>query len=107
MRIRIRWSFLRRDARFPRGVFKISLLRANGDEIQPGRHKVRSEPKCRHEMTHRGIQFSLLCQYPAQGGLRLGISGRAANCLFKSGAGGSKVALLDRLLSALVGEPRG
>jgi hypothetical protein len=57
-------------------------------------------------MTHRGIQLRLLCQDPAQGSLRLRIRGRVTNCLFEIGASGSKVALPDSLLSALVGKAR-
>jgi hypothetical protein len=102
----VRWSPRRRRARLSFGLRKISLLRENAGEIQLGICKIRPEPKCRLEMTHRGIQFCLLCQDPAQGGLRLGIRGRAANRFFEIGAGGNKVALLERLLSALVGEPR-
>jgi hypothetical protein len=82
-------------------------LRENAGEVQPSVCKVRPEPKCQLEMTYRGIQLSLLCQDPAQGGLRLDIGGRPANRLFEIDASGSKVALLDRLLSVLVGAARG
>ena len=107
MRVRVRWSSLRRDARFSFGFLKISLLHENASEIQAGRYKVRPEPKCRLKMTYGWTEFPLLRQDPAQGGLRLGIRGRAADSLFEIRARGSKIALLERLLSALVGEPCG
>jgi hypothetical protein len=101
--LRVRWSPRRRRARLSFGPRKISLSRENIGEIQPGICKVRLESKCSPEMTHRGIQLCLLCQDPAQGGLRPGICGRPANRLFEIGAGGSKIASLERLPSALVG----
>ena len=107
MRLRIRRSSLRRDARFSFGVFKISLLCENPGEIQPGRYKVRPETKSRLKMTYGGSEFPLLRQYPSQGGLRLGVPGRAADSLFEICAGENKVAFAERFLAALVGEPCG
>ena len=107
MRICSCGSSLHSEARLAFGFLKISLLHENPGEIQPGRYKVRPEPKCRLKMTYGWTEFPLLRQDPAQGGLRLGIRGRAADSLFEIRARGSKIALLERLLSALVGEPCG
>ena len=104
MRFRVRRSSLGRDARFTFSFLQISLLDKNAGEIQPGHYKVRSEPQRGLEMTYSGSDVSLLRQHPAEGGLRLGIPGRATNCLFEIAAGGGKVALLERLLTMPVGK---
>lgn len=107
MRFRVRWSAFYRDASLCLCLCRIALLHEDASEIQPGSHKIGPEPKCGFEMIHRGLQFPSLPQDPTQGGLRLGVRGRAANCLFEIGTGGSEVALPESVLAPLIGDTRG
>jgi hypothetical protein len=85
-------------------VPEISLLRKNTSEIQVGICKVRPEPQRGFEMTHGGVQFPLLREYPAQSGLKLSVSRGAPHRTFEIGARRSQIAFVKRFLPVLISE---
>ena len=73
------------------------MLQQNTCEIQPGCYPIRSEAKSGFEMTYRTRKFPLLRQDQTQGGVGLGISGKASDRVLEVRAGGGKVAFSEGL----------